>query len=81
MPTPKDKQRSAAFIQWMERAGGPDAAQEITGIARRRIGEFGAGRVPPPARLLDELAENMDAGDPLAIRLRAAALPSEAPDA
>jgi hypothetical protein len=80
MTTPKDKQRFAAFNQWMERVGGLDAATRITGIARRRLGEFGAGRRPPPASLLEELAEQVDDAA-LAQRLRDAAEPAEAPHA
>lgn len=56
MPTRKDQDRVAAFRAWLEHVGGIEHASIATGIGSRTLERMRAGKQPPPARLLDELA-------------------------
>lgn len=90
MTTSKDRQRVDAFRAWIGLIGGLDAAHRHTGIALRSLERMRAGKQPPPVRLLDRAADDIERADwrdrqrlanDVARQLRTAARPMEATDA
>lgn len=63
MTTSKDRQRVEAFRAWMGLLGGLDAVAAHTGIALRSLERMRAGKQPPPVRLLDRAAEEVERAD------------------
>ncbi len=63
MTTSKARQRVDAFRAWIGLIGGLDAAHRHTGIAMRSLERMRAGDKPPPVRLLDRAAEEVERTD------------------
>jgi hypothetical protein len=57
LSTSHDELRTQAIRAWLEHVGGFAKAHELTGIAIRTLERFRAGTQPPPAALLERLAE------------------------